>query len=119
MKKIIMVTALLGITLTANVLAGSEDSYDRTTDGKKIAWMDLGKQAVKKQLHDPSSAKFRNVYFNKGSDGIPMTCGEVNSKNSFGGYGGYQKFVSAGKPELTFLEEQVTDFSTIWIRLCK
>jgi len=48
-----------------------------------------------------------------------MTCGEVNSKNSFGGYGGYQKFVSAGKAELTFLEEEVSDFNVVWNRKCK
>ena len=48
-----------------------------------------------------------------------MTCGEVNSKNSFGAYTGFQKFVSAGKPELTFLQEQVPDFEIVWDRLCK
>jgi len=49
-----------------------------------------------------------------------MTCGEVNSKNSFGGYGGFQKFVSAGRAELTFLSEQMTDgdFVEVWNRMC-
>lgn len=81
--------------------------------------MNRGKAAVKAKLKDPSSAQFRNVYFHRGADGIPMTCGEVNSKNSFGGYSGYQRFVSAGKPELTFLQEQVADFNTVWKRLCR
>ena len=110
---------MLCASYSANVLAGPEDSYDKSTDVKKIAWMDQGMTAVKTKLKDPSSAQFRNVYFHKGADGIPMTCGEVNSRNSFGGYGGYQRFVSAGKSDLTFLEEQVADFSTIWNSVCR
>jgi len=34
----------------------------------------------------------------------------------FGGYGGFQKFVSAGTAELSSLEEEVTDFSEVWNR---
>lgn len=90
-----------------------------STDARRSIWLSRGKAAAKAKLKDPSSAQFRNVYFHEGADGIPMTCGEVNSKNSFGGYGGYQRFVSAGKSELTFLEEEVADFSNVWNRLCR
>jgi hypothetical protein len=43
---------------------------------------------VRKQAKDPSSVQFRNemVVGN-------MVCGEVNGKNSFGGYTGFQFFV--------------------------
>lgn len=41
--------------------------------------------AVKKSLKDPNSAQFQNV---KGY------CGEVNAKNSYGGYTGYKRFIS-------------------------
>ena len=99
--------------------AGIEDSYDRTTDYKKIGWMDKGMASAKAKLKDPGSAQFRGVYYHSGSDGIPVTCGEVNSKNSFGGYGGYQKFISAGSADLTFLEEQVADFYNLWNTLCR
>jgi len=92
---------------------------ERSLDNKKLTWVSAGKIATKAKLKDSSSAEFRNVYFNRGSDNIPMTCGEVNSKNSFGSYTGYQRFVSAGKSELTFLEEQVPDFNTVWNRFCK
>jgi len=108
---------LIGL-LSVTAIAGMEDSYNNTTDVKKIAWMDRGMQAVKMMLKDPGSAKFQNVYFNQ-SGGVPMTCGEVNSKNSFGGYVGFQRFVSAGKPELTFLENQVADFSSVWNKFCR
>ncbi len=85
---------------------------------REAAWMEKGKEAVRYLLKDPDSAKFRNVFFHKGPDGVPMTCGEVNSRNAFGAYAGFQHFISAGKPELTYLEEQVTDFAKTWKRFC-
>ena len=116
--KLLCTIFLISTLFSISAIAGPEDSYDRTTDGKKIAWMNRGKEAVKAKLKDPSSAQFRSVYFHRGADGIPVTCGEVNSKNSFGGYGGFQRFVTAGKPELTFLEEQVADFGNAWNQFC-
>ncbi|MBV5329429.1 MAG: hypothetical protein JZU65_17695 [Chlorobium sp.] len=117
MKKILMTIAALWLVTAA--YAGPQDAYDKTMDGKKIGWMQKGMEATKAKLKDPSSAKFRGVYFHQGADGIPMTCGEVNSKNSFGGYGGFHRFFSAGKSDLTFLEEQVADFSTVWNQFCQ
>ena len=87
--------------------------------GKEFAWMERGKDAVRSLLKDPGSAQFQDVYFHRGADGIPMTCGQVNSKNGFGGYVGYQYFISAGKPELTYLQNQVSDFGTSWDRFCR
>jgi len=51
------------------------------------------KQGVRESLKDASSAKFRNVKFHKDSG---IVCGEVNAKNSYGGYSGYQYFISIG-----------------------
>ncbi len=116
MKVLFLILCLFS---TNAIQAGMEDAYNRTTDGQKIAWMDKGKEAVKLKLKDPSSAQFKDVYFHRGANNVPMTCGEVNSKNSYGGYNGYQKFISAGNPDLTFLEEQVKDFYTVWNRFCQ
>jgi hypothetical protein len=88
-------------------------------DPREIAWIEKGKEAVRSKLKDPHSAQFKNVYFHRGAKGIPVSCGEVNSKNSFGGYIGFQKFISAGNPELTFMQSEVTDFSTSWKQFCK
>ncbi|EQB4364838.1 hypothetical protein ACYJ3O_004622 [Vibrio parahaemolyticus] len=87
---------------------------------KEELWIVKGQMAVKEKLKDSGSAKFRNLFFNRSKDGIPVTCGEVNSKNSFGAYSGYQRFVSGGSIELTFLEEEVSDgFSKVWKTLCQ
>jgi hypothetical protein len=116
MRALIIGTALL---FASTVHGGMEDAYNRTTDARKIGWMEKGMEAVKQSLKDPESADFRNVYFHRGADNIPMTCGEVNAANSFGGKTGFQAFISAGKPQLTFLQEQVEDFSTLWRRFCQ
>lgn len=49
------------------------------------------KQKVTRNLKDPDSAKFRDVKLNKAKTAL---CGEVNAKNGFGAYGGYQSFVA-------------------------
>lgn len=45
------------------------------------------------QLKDPESVRFRNLRFIKHKERI-VICGEVNAKNSFGGYVGFQVFVA-------------------------
>jgi|SaaInlStandDraft_5_1057022.scaffolds.fasta_scaffold363846_1 hypothetical protein len=114
MNKIYLLVAVIAFSLYG--CGESEESLER---GRQLNWISAGKHEVKIKLKDSNSAEFRNVFFNRGTDNIPMTCGEVNSKNSFGAYTGFQKFVSAGKPELTFLQEQVPDFEIVWDRLCK
>ena len=81
--------------------------------------MQQGVDAARKKLKDGDSAKFQGVYFHQGADNFPITCGEVNAKNSFGAYSGYQKFISGGKPELTWIEDQVSDFEKTWDRFCR
>lgn len=48
--------------------------------------------AVKYELKDPDSAQFRFEAYDLFPD-QRLSCGKVNSKNSFGGYTGYQTFV--------------------------
>lgn len=99
--------------------ASGKEYYDQSMDTQKIGWMQRGMGAIRAKLKDGDSAKFQNVFFVRGADGIPLTCGEVNSKNSFGAYGGFQRFVSGGDANLTFLEEEVSDFANVWSRFCQ
>lgn len=57
--------------------------------------IDQVKASVLAQLRDPSSAEFSNVRVVGGS----TVCGEVNSKNAYGGYVGKQRFF--GSPGVT------------------
>lgn len=101
---------------TSEVISEYEKNKEQVL--KETAWIGKGKNAVLSKLKDPDSATFKDTYFFQGKDNAPMTCGQVNSKNSFGGFVGFQRFVSAGSTELTFLETEVADFEAVWSRYC-
>jgi hypothetical protein len=133
-KKTIWIPTWLGLLIMVaalwiliKIMTGGQSLSTNTTssaasdeNAKEFAWTERGKDAVRAKLKDPDSAQFQNVRFHENKDGVPMTCGEVNSKNSFGGYGGFQKFVSAGREELTFLSEQMDnrEFAKVWNQMC-
>ena len=72
----------VAVLLVAGALAGGLAYYVNQVVPTK---------AVKAYLHDPSSAKFRNVEVLGG-----VTYGEVNAKNLFGAYVGYKSFRCKG-----------------------
>lgn len=77
----------------------------------------LGEEYVKRRLKDPDSAKFQNQFI--GKRGFP--CGEVNSKNGFGGFTGYKRYIVVSA-ELTVIEGEnmeLSEFDTSWNEGCK
>jgi len=64
-------------------------------------------EAVRRRLKDPDSAQFRDVQYGDSKKTGPAAYGFVNSKNAFGGYPGFQRFVSNGST--TLLEEEPSD----------
>lgn len=74
MKKIVFV--IIGI------LSFSSAASDITSAQKEI----------RNQMKDPESAKFKGVKQITNLRGEMAVCGEVNSKNSYGGYVGYKTF---------------------------
>ena len=57
--------------------------------------------AIKEGLKDPESAQFKNIAVKTNSLGEVAVCGEVNARNSFGGYVGFQSFGVAGNVAVT------------------
>lgn len=56
-------------------------------------------ESFKRTLNDPYSAQFRDVWMVKfGEEGAvgSAVCGEVNARNGFGAYTGYQPFAATG-----------------------
>ena len=90
---------------------------DKTTNIQAIQRIRLAKDTVGQSLRDPSSVDFRNVFYRVGKTGIPVVCGEFNAKNSFGGYAGYQKFLTNGSNILA-TSESVSDFHKLWNEFC-
>jgi hypothetical protein len=60
-----------------------------SADAPEIA---LAKTGMMDKLKDPDSAKFKNLSISKKYPWI--ICGEVNAKNSYGGYVGYERFIA-------------------------
>ena len=64
--------------------------FEENGQEKTIA---AAQDAAKKTLKDPDSAKFQNIRM-MDYDGGKVLCGEINAKNSYGGYVGYKRFVA-------------------------
>ena len=64
--------------------------YSGKTESEAI---EAGKLAVTSSLKDPDSAKFRNTRLVAYLQGA-VVCGEVNGKNSYGGYAGFTRFAA-------------------------
>jgi len=62
--------------------------------GSESQMEERAKEAISNQLKDPASAQFRNVRA-KQFDDSSVVCGEVNAKNSYGGYIGFKQFVAS------------------------
>lgn len=81
-------------------------------------WMQKAQESVREQLKDAGSAEFRNVAI-RDYKGAPFVCGEVNAKNGFGGYSGYQQFIFAGSMG-TLLSEHMKpgEMTKAWSEFC-
>lgn len=80
-----------------------------------------GKEAVRAGLKDPDSAKFQNFFTSKYEyNGSRLTtCGEVNAKNSLGGYTGFKRYITFGNHVLMVENKENTDvFQTSWTLMC-
>lgn len=94
----------------ASSVAAKKKNDDEMTE---IKMQRLVRGFVTASLKDPDSAQFRNQ---KGG------CGEVNAKNSFGGYSGFKRFIASGK-DMVFMEGDPAlapgAFQEAWNKVCK
>lgn len=106
---LLVVTYLCGLSMSGNAA--------EVPEGKKLDWIAVSEQGVRAVLKDGASATFRNEYFVSFRN-TPLVCGEVNSKNGFGGYTGYQHFIAGG--DTNFIEEDFKpgEFAGFWNQIC-
>ena len=116
MNKILMAAAVLAFTSAG--MAASAAPTDKALDKKQTALMHKGMAMARIKMDNPATAKFREVFFNENASGVPVTCGEIDTKNAQGKYAGFQRFVSGGNPDTTFLQAQVPAFDQIWKQYC-
>lgn len=103
------------VVIAVKSMSNSESPSKKAAD--EAAMQEIKKQRLAKEfliphLKDPESAQLRNQ---KG------LCGEVNAKNSFGGYAGFKRFIAGGE-NLVFLEDdkrlEAGAFQAAWDKFC-
>lgn len=113
------VLVVVGIGVVVMLVMRTSSRYDapsaKAEQPNEYAIIRVGQRAVESRLKDADSAKFRNQYV--GSSGVP--CGEVNSKNSFGAYNGFKRYIASGGG-ISVIEGEIPDdqFEASWQRLC-
>jgi len=112
-----IILLLIIIATAVNLFSSSSSSGSK--EKSEVSYSDavwIGKTAVRNVLKNSDSAMFRSIEYVKNGGG-GFVCGEVNSKNSFGGFSGWQHFIAVGT-QTVYLEEQVSGFRNVWRDVC-
>lgn len=102
------------LVMIKGCISGDDDKP--STSNRYFEVKALIEQSVERALKDPDSAEFRG-FFPGEANGNVMGCGEVNSKNTFGGYTGFKKYVSGGGDTVGF-EGETAGFEEAWNTYC-
>lgn len=93
--------------------AGKVD-YSATEDD---AFVRAGIDKLKRMLKDPDSVQFRELFI--ADKAMQTLCGEVNGRNSYGGYVGYRRFYYTGRPALDEIETPGDSvFASMYPKMC-
>lgn len=63
-------------------------------------------EAVRQSMKDPDAAQFKNIKSVKTLKAIPVVCGEVNGKNSYGGFVGFKRFAYYPSTGAHYVEDE-------------
>lgn len=110
-----------GKTLSGPILAELEiDAKQRKeiAEGNYQPFIARAKRSLASGFKDPDSAQFRDLFIS--GDAMPVLCGEVNAKNSYGAYVGFRRFYATGKESLNSVESAKEDyvFTRMWPSMC-
>ncbi len=103
------------------VVQSNSDVNAPFDDTRQTDLIVLVQEVVAKRLKDPDSADFRNMKYYHNSKAKHVICGEVNAKNSFGGYIGFQPFMSGGTLATTYFPDDMKspkEFKKSWEKYC-
>lgn len=111
-----MIGVAVILALVIGMLIGMPKSNTSISTEKSVRVAAIEQQtnsrlALLNHLKDPNSAEIRNHSGN---------CGEVNSKNSFGGYTGFKRFIAT--PAIVVIDGEgmePAEFQKIWDQTCK
>lgn len=105
----------LAITLIAATVAAHAAPKAKPVQPAKPDPIALAHERVKDILKDPESARFRSEFVAR--DGA--VCGFVNAKNSYGGYGGFKRYiVESDRVMLDNGDDESWKMDSHWIDVC-
>jgi hypothetical protein len=78
-----------------------KDEAERKAKEAESAKIEKLQSKVRDGFNDPASTQFRNTKLLSGNN---VLCGEVNSKNAYGGYVGFKQFAVNSAGEVVILE---------------
>lgn len=114
MKRIVVVVLMMA---ASSAFAAKPKATPLVADAGKAVEakiMGEGQDRIASSLKDPESARFRNVFVSPRGRAV---CGEVNAKNSMGGYVGFKRFISA--KDKSGIEDDETYFAeSNWSARC-
>ena len=100
------------------VLGGCMDSPEETMKKLRVsedaATTEKLRQAVTRNLRDPSSVQFRDERVSKNR----ALCGELNAKNAFSAYTGFTRFVVEPDGTAHMPTDSGGEFETAWAKHC-
>lgn len=78
----------------------------------------FAKEAITRSLKDPESVQFRGLFLS--GKVLPVLCGEINGKNSYGAYIGFHRFYATGQDMLNKIESEQYQsvFESTWSSMC-
>ncbi|MEM8871556.1 MAG: hypothetical protein AAGB10_07755 [Pseudomonadota bacterium] len=82
---------LLFATILLSGCMGSVPTSSTPVDGPN-SMIEVGREFVTYDFKDPTSAQFRGESLYRLGNGDFAVCGQVNGKNSFGAYNGFQPY---------------------------
>lgn len=82
----------MSLLFVLSLLSGQQTA-DVTVNQHFEAEIAAVKAEVESKLRDPFSAHWRNLRAFHNNDGSVIVCGEVNAKNAYGAYVGFEGFV--------------------------
>ncbi|MFA9217918.1 MAG: hypothetical protein ACEQSK_12550 [Sphingomonadaceae bacterium] len=107
----LVLVLVLGMGLAA---CGPSEAQRRQAQTETL--IRLGEKYVREKVREPAAARFRHQFI--GKQGAP--CGEVDAKDAFGAYLGYQRYIAVAR-DLTLLALEVApaEFEEQWTQLCQ
>jgi len=93
----------------AQFAAEEEVTAKKTNGGMDNIDLRIAAEAnLKALLKDADAAKLRNIFLSRIEGGNLLLCGQVNSKNTFGAYTGFRRFIASPNSDAPTLVEGET-----------